>query len=303
MFRLTFSLFVLCMLSACGGRALAPVLTAVPPAPARVVLSKAGEGQGAELAVTRIAHASVLLEMGDKRILTDPWFSETSNYRHGEPLGISLENLPKLDLVIASHGHYDHFDIETFAAYPDKAVPMVVGPDMVEKARAAGFTNVQELKVWESAQIGDITVTACPGSHGVDEVTFMLQAYGSTVYFGGDSRLIPEMDELPKRFPSVQLALLAVNGLHAMGKQMVMNAQEAAQLAGKLQAEAVVPMHYRFQGGWFTEAFILSYDGTPERFAEAAKTSAPSTQVRILGPGERLLLTRGEAQAHAAGAP
>lgn len=293
MFRLTFSLFVLCMLSACGGRLAAPALTTLPPAPSPVVLSSASTGPGADIAVTRIAHASVLLELGGQRILTDPWFSETSNYRHGEPLGISLENLPKLDLVIASHGHYDHFDVETFAAYPDKAVPMVVGPDMVEKARAAGFTNVRELKVWESARIGDLTVTACPGSHGVDEVTFMLQAHGSTVYFGGDSRLIPEMEEIPKRFPSVQLALLAVNGLHAMGKQMVMNATEAAQLTGMLRAEAAVPMHYRFQGGWFTETFILSYDGTPERFAEAAKASAPSAQVRILEPGERLILTRG----------
>lgn len=293
MFRLSFSLFVLSMLSACGGRLAAPVLTTLPPAPSPVVLSSPSTGPAADIAVTRIAHASVLLELGGLHVLTDPWFSETSNYRHGEPLGIALENLPKLDLVIASHGHYDHFDIETFAAYPDKAVPMVVGPDMVEKARAAGFTNVRELEVWESAQIGELTVTACPGSHGVDEVTFMLQAHGSTVYFGGDSRLIPEMQELPKRFPSVQLALLSVNGLHAMGKQMVMNADEAAQLAGMLRAEAVVPMHYRFQGGWFTETFILSYDGTPERFAEAAKSSAPSSHVRILEPGERLTITRG----------
>jgi len=293
MSRLSFSLFVLCMLSACGGRLAAPALTTLPPAPAPVVLSSPSTGPAADITVTRIAHASVLLELGGLRILTDPWFSETSSYRHGEPLGIALENLPKLDLVIASHGHYDHFDIETFAAYPDKAVPMVVGPDMVEKARAVGFTHVRELKVWESARIGELTVTACPGSHGVDEVTFMLQAHGSTVYFGGDSRLIPEMQEIPQRFPSVQLALLAINGLHAMGKQMVMSADEAARLAGMLRAEAVVPMHYRFQGSWFTETFILSYDGTPERFAEAAKASAPSSQVRILEPGERLTLTRG----------
>src|SRR5688500_3205562 len=148
MFRLTFSLFVLSMLSACGGRAAAPALTTLPPAPAPLVLSSASTGPAADIAVTRIAHASVLLELGGQRILTDPWFSQTSSYRHGEPLGISLENLPRLDLVIASHDHYDHFDIETFAAYPDKAVPMLVGPDMVEKARAAGFTNVRELKVW-----------------------------------------------------------------------------------------------------------------------------------------------------------
>jgi hypothetical protein len=137
--RLLFSLVVVCMLSACG-RAAAPALTMVPPPPPPVVLSGAGGAPDANIAVTRIAHASVLLELGGKRILTDPWFSETNAYRHGEPLGISLENLPPLDLVVASHGHYDHFDIETFAAYPNKAVPFIVGPDMVEKAREAGLS-------------------------------------------------------------------------------------------------------------------------------------------------------------------
>lgn len=292
MVRHTVVLSALCLLSACG-RVAAPAITAVPPAPAPVVLSAATEGQGAEIAVTRIAHATALLELGGKRILTDPWFSETGAYHPGEPLGMALENLPRLDVVIASHAHYDHFDIETFAAYPDKAVPFFVGPNMAEQARAAGFTNVRELKVWESAQVGELTVTACPGAHGVEEVTYMLQAQGSTVYFGADSKLIPEMDELPKRFPSVQLALLSVNGLHAMGSQKVMSDVEAAQLAGKLNAEVAVPFHYRFHGNWFTETFILRHEGTPERFAEEAKTVAPSTQVRVLAPGERLAMTRG----------
>ena len=291
--RLTVSLISALLLSACSSRVAAPALTRAPPAPAPIVLPAANGQPAADLAVTRIAHATVLLEMGDKRILTDPWFSKTGAYNPGEQLGIALENLPRLDLVIASHAHYDHFDIETFAAYPDKAVPMIVGPDMVEKAREAGFTNVRELKVWESAQVGDITVTACPGAHGVDEVTYMLQAYGSTVYFGGDSKLIPEMDELPKRFPSVQLALLSVNGLTAMGSQKVMNDVEAAQLAGKLKAEVAVPFHYRFHGNWFTETFILSHEGTPERFAEEARKVAPTTQVRQLEPGERLVIKRG----------
>lgn len=301
MFQRIVSMLVLFLLSACG-RAAAPALRVAPAAPAPVELSAAAEGEGADIAVTRIAHASVLLELGGKRILTDPWFSETSAYRHGEPLGISLESLPKLDLVIVSHDHYDHFDIETFAAYPDKAVPMIVTRGMAEKTRAAGFTNVQELKPWESVQVGDVTVTACPGAHSVEELTYMLQSHGSTVYFGGDSRLIPEMDELPKRFPSVQLALLPVNGLHAMGKQQVMNADEAAQLAGKLHAEVAVPIHYRFQGNWFTDTFILRYEGSPERFTEVAKTAAPTTQVRVLEPGERLVLTRGAAARTGAGA-
>ena len=71
-----------------------------------------------------------------------------------------------------------------------------------------------------------------------------------------------------------------------------MNAEQAAELAGLLGAEVAVPMHYRFKGSWFTDSFILSYDGTPERFLAAAREKAPGTQARVLEPGEVLSLVR-----------
>jgi L-ascorbate metabolism protein UlaG (beta-lactamase superfamily) len=268
----------------------APVVAKVPLAAPSIELVRSAGSQRATLHVTRVAHASVLLDFDGETVLTDPWFSEKSSYHHGEPLGVALEALPKLTAVVASHAHYDHFDIETFKRYPHKDVPFFVGPDMAEAAREAGFTQVRELKPWESATAGAITVTAAPGKHGIDEITYLLSARGMTVYFGADTLLVPELEEIPKRFPSIQLALLAVNGLHALGSQVVMNAEEAAKLAGMLKAEVAIPMHYAFQGSWFTDTFILSRDGTPERFEAAARKEAPKTQVRILSPGRRLTI-------------
>jgi L-ascorbate metabolism protein UlaG (beta-lactamase superfamily) len=268
----------------------APALSGPPPgALAAKLKSSPGKTPGA-FSVTRIAHASVLLDFGNATVLTDPWFSEKLHYHHGEPMGIVLEKLPRLTAVVVSYEHYDHFDIGTFAAYPDKSVPFFVGPDIADAARAAGFTNVRELRPWESATVGPLTITAAPAAHKVPEVTFVIQANGATVYFGADTRLIPELDELPKRFPSIQLALLAVNGLSILGEQVVMNAEQAAELAGRLGAEAAVPIHYRFHGSLFTDSFILSYDGTPERFLSAVKTSAPATQGLVLEPGQALRL-------------
>lgn len=268
----------------------APVVLVRPPDAPPIALS--GPAPGAEMSVTRIAHAGVLLDLGGFHVLTDPWFSEKTHYHPGEPLGMALDELPRLGAVVATHAHYDHFDIETFARYPHKDVPFFVGPGMAEAARAAGFTAVRELTPWESASVGPLTVTAAPGKHGIDEVTYVLQAHGMTVYFGGDTMLIPQLAEIRTRFPSIQLALLAVNGLHAVGTQVVMNAREAAELAGILGAEVAVPMHYAFQGSWFTDTFILKRDGSAEEFARAARTAAPDTQVRILPPGQALAITR-----------
>jgi len=161
------------------------------------------------LTITRIGHSSVLIDFDGYRVLTDPWFSEKFGYYHGEPYGITLEELPRLDGVVVSHGHYDHYDMQAFQAYPDKQVPMAVKRGIAQTARKVGFTNVIEMDAWETASFGPITVTAAPGKHGVPEITYMLQANGFTVYFGGDTLLIPELSELPLRFPKIDVALLA----------------------------------------------------------------------------------------------
>jgi L-ascorbate metabolism protein UlaG (beta-lactamase superfamily) len=144
----------------------------------------------------------------------------------------------------------------------------------------------------ERAEVGALAVTAAPADHGVPEVTFVLEAHGFTVWFGGDTLLVPGLRELPRRFPRIDLALVAVNGLHALGSQVVMTSEEAAELVGVLGAQVAVPTHYAFEGSWFTDTFILSRDGTPERFAAAAARSAPRTRVRVLPPGQTLALQR-----------
>ena len=249
-----------------------------------------GNGLARPLAVTRIAHASVLLDFDGVRVLTDPWFTEKWHYHQGEPLGLRLEDLPRLDLIVASHAHYDHFDIKSLAGYPHKDVPFLVGPDMVEAARAVGFTDVSELKPWQAWSRKELKVTGAPARHGVPEVTFVIEAKGRTVYFGGDTLLIPELRTLPDRFEKFDLVLLSVNGLRVMGVPVVMNAEEAAELAGIMKARVAVPIHYAFQGSALTDTFVLSRNGTPERFVAAAKRYAPLTEVRVLSPGQRLVI-------------
>ena len=259
------------------------------PADMAPILLKSPPGV-APLTVTRIAHATVLIDFDGLRVLTDPWFTEKPHFHQGEPLGMAMKDLPRLDLIIATHAHYDHFDMHAMAEYPHKDVPFLVGPGMVEAARAAGFTQVRELAVWEAWRQGAFKVTGIPARHKVPEITFMIEAKGRTVYFGGDTLLIPELRQLPKMFPSIDLALLSVNGLSVFGEPVVMSAEEAGELAGVLKARVAIPMHYRFVGSWFTDTFVLGRNGTPERFVKAAQRMAPDTEVRVLEPGQPLLI-------------
>ena len=247
------------------------------------------------LTITRIAHSSVLIDFDGHRVLTDPWFSEKLGYYHGEPYGIALQNLPRLDGVVVSHEHYD---MQAFQAYPDKQVPMAVIRGTAQPAREVGFSNVIEMEAWESTSFGPITITALPGKHGVPEITYMLQADDFTVYFGGDTLLIPELSEIPQRFAKVDVALLAINGLQirALGdQQVVMNPQDAAELCHIIHPHYAVPTHYAFTGGPIADAETLKYAGSPEAllrdFQQATQQRAPETAVRILAPGEPLLVT------------
>src|SRR5437588_4691306 len=246
-----------------------------------------------KLTITRIAHATVLIDFDGHAILTDPWFSQRFTYYQGEPFGISLEALPHLTGVIVSHGHYDHYDMQAFQAYPDKQVSFAVKRGIAEKARKVGFSNVTELDAWETTMLGPIKVTAVPGKHGVPEVTYILEYEDLTVYFGGDTLLIPELSEIAVRFPRIDLALLSVNGLRIrpmFNRQVVMDPLEAAELCRILNPRYAVPIHYAYTGGPIGDRLLVKHNGTPEAFVQAAAKLATGTTTRILAPGELLTI-------------
>ena len=244
-------------------------------------------------AVTRITHSCHLIEIGGRTFLTDPWFSARPGYYQGEPIAVGIPDLPRLDGVLISHEHYDHCDLEAFAAYRDRAVPLFVAETVVEAARKHGFTNVTALAPWQEAEVGGVTITATPAKHGVYEVTFVLRAATDAVYFAGDTMLIPELAEIPKRLGHISLALLPTNGLHirpAGNKQVVMNADEAAELTALLKPELAVPHHYAFTKGFLGDRLITHSDKNPLRYQAASRDLAPGTSVRIVEPGIRIEL-------------
>ncbi|MEV6774510.1 MBL fold metallo-hydrolase [Nocardia sp. NPDC051030] len=245
------------------------------------------------LTVTRVVHASVLLDFGGARILTDPWLSERRFYYQGEPRSIATAaDLPDLAGIVISHEHYDHCDLDALASYPDKSVPFAVAKGIAAKVRAAGFPNVTELDPWQTTRLGPVEVIATPASHGVHEVTFVLRADNHTVYFGADTRRIDDLDEIAHRYPDVDVALLPINGLKIRplaNRQMVMNAAEAAEFTSTLRPRLSIPIHYAFTSGPIGDRLMTkSTRNRPDLYRDAVTDLAPDTTVHILAPGEPL---------------
>jgi L-ascorbate metabolism protein UlaG (beta-lactamase superfamily) len=243
--------------------------------------------------VTRIAHCCVLVDFGGSAILTDP-FSEKLGYYRGEPLGLNIADLPPLAAVVVSHDHYDHNDMTAFGSYPDKTVPLFVERGAAQRARRVGFSNVRALAPFETGSVGPVSITGVPVQHGIPEVGFILQALGLTVYFAGDTLLIPALSDIAQRFPKIDVALLPVNGLRVFGKQVVMNPLEAAQLCALLNPRLAIPTHYTFRGGPIVDRIALKYfddqQSLPTFFKNAVEKYAPKTMVRILPTGETTAL-------------
>ncbi|WP_236795064.1 MBL fold metallo-hydrolase [Amycolatopsis sp. GM8] len=246
------------------------------------------------LAATRIAHACQLIEIGDLRILTDPWFTQNANYYQGEQLAATVSGLGHLDAVVITHEHYDHCDLDALVAGGLNPDTPIIGPGTVTTiAKDKGFHNLHTIEAWESTSVGDLTVTATPGKHGVHEVTFVIQAGGRTVFFGGDSLRVPELDQIPERFGSIDLTILPVNGLcirPANLAQVVMDAEQAAELTAVLRPALAVPHHYAFHSGRLGDQMITRGDQDPRHYADAVARLAPEIDVRITLPGVRVVV-------------
>jgi L-ascorbate metabolism protein UlaG (beta-lactamase superfamily) len=143
--------------------------------------------------------------------------------------------------------------------------------------------------------MGEVRVTAVAGlHHQVPEHTYVLEAAGFRVYFGGDSLVIGAHHELRERFGGFDLALLPCNGLRIrieLNREVAASAAAAAELCRSLRPRYAVPIHYAFRGNVLTERLVIKHSLTGATDLQlAARHAAPRTEVRILAPGEPFVI-------------
>ena len=248
--------------------------------------------------VTYVGHGTVLIELGGKRVLTDPVLRPRMLgviHRHGPvPGGEVTEGI---DAVLLSHLHHDHVDFPSLKRL-GRAVPVAVPPGAARTVRRRGFTNVVELGPGERAELGGVEVAGTRAVHEgrrfkigprVEAVGYEIAAGGPRVYFAGDTELFEEMAAMAGR---IDVALLPIAGwgprLEGKGHLTPRTAAEAAAL---IRPRVAVPIHWgtmlRFDLRRKAEEFL----GGPVRaFAAAMAELAPDIELRVLQPGESLEL-------------
>jgi N-acyl-phosphatidylethanolamine-hydrolysing phospholipase D len=207
-----------------------------------------------DLAVTWIGHSTALLEFSDCTVLTDPIWGQFASpvpagrLRRWVPVPIGLDALPRVDLVLLSHNHYDHLDARTVRDLAVRqpqiewCVPLGLGT-LLERL---GVTRVQEFDWWDDRSVGPARVVATPAQHfsarGVHDRNrtlwcgFTVRTGGRAVYFAGDTAYHPEFRQIGHRLGPFDVQLLPVGAYEPRWFMRVvhMNPEEAIRAFGEV---------------------------------------------------------------------
>ncbi|MCU1370993.1 MAG: hypothetical protein JWO77_2187 [Ilumatobacteraceae bacterium] len=229
--------------------------------------SEAGRGAG-EVRITWIGNATVLLEAGGLRLLTDPNFLHKGDHaklggglrskRLHEPTAQVADLLP-LDVILLSHHHGDHWDEIADRDVP-KDVQIVTTAHAAGKLRKAGFTRVRVLDTWDKVTLRrgstELDVTALPGKHAPQPLAaIMPPVMGSMldlrvgtgrcrIYVSGDTLMHDRLREIPERYPDIDLALVHLGGTRVLGILLTMDGEQGAEALELLDPDAAIPIHY-----------------------------------------------------------
>jgi L-ascorbate metabolism protein UlaG (beta-lactamase superfamily) len=217
-----------------------------------------------------IGNATVLMRYAGFTILTDPTFIHMHEQvslgygLHATRLtnpAVDIHELPPLDLIVLSHLHGDHFD-QVAERELDKSLPIVTPPEAARELEQRGFRTMYPLETWSSLAVtkGDarLRITAMPGRHGPPIVSLALpEVMGSLlefqspaetprfrIYITGDTLVIDDLQEIPRRYPEIDLALLHLGGTEVLGIRVTMDAMQGVQMLRIIHPKHAIPIHY-----------------------------------------------------------
>ncbi len=284
------------------------------------IASNAGAGASMAPSITWVGHATMLAQLGGLNLITDPVFSERVSplsfigpKRHAPP-GLTLAQLPHIDVVLISHNHYDHLDdtsVRTLAAQqggsPLFVVPLGIKAWMAER----GITHVVELDWWQSHSVpsptGPVDVVLTPVQHwsgrGLnDQLATLWGGYAVFapdlhLFFSGDTGYSKDFSDIREHFAPRQregggfdIALIAVGAYEPrwfMTSQHV-NPAEAVQIHLDLGAKRSVGVHW----GTF-QLTDEALDEPPQQLAQArAARGLADDQFFVMAIGETRRLAR-----------
>ena len=231
-----------------------------------------------------IGHATFLIKLGETTIITDPVFSRNAGplffgpKRFTKP-ALKLNEIPKTDLFLLTHNHYDHQDMSTIRSFPFKdakvMLPLKLGKYFIKN----GYSDVNEMDWYDEIQVNEnLKVTLLPAVHwskrSLNDTNktlwgnFLIEYNGKKIFFACDTGVGSIYKELGNKFGPIDLTLINIGAYNFYPitpykdkSSYHTNPEEALSVAKDLRSKKVIGMH------WGT--FVLSLEPImepPKRF-------------------------------------
>ena len=207
-----------------------------------------------------INHSTFLIQMDGVNILTDPIFSERVSPvswvgpRRVTPPGLSIEQLPKIDIVLISHDHFDHFDLPSIQEIHQRDRPKIfLG---LKAGQILSEENFQEMDWWESTEYKNVEIVFTPAKHSSGRSlfeqnrtlwgSFVVKTRNHTFYFAGDTGHGEHFKQVAAMFPNIDFAFLPI-GAYApreIKRSEHMNPEDALRAHADLNPRFSIGMHW-----------------------------------------------------------
>jgi L-ascorbate metabolism protein UlaG (beta-lactamase superfamily) len=225
--------------------------------------------------ITWLGHGTYTMRLATGEvILVDPWIEGNPAY----PVGHTLE---RVDVILVSHGHFDH--IHGVLPLAEEFSPQIVAIyETAHWLEKKGAKNVVGMNKGGTVNVGPVAVTMTTAVHSCgitdgDQIIYGGEAAGyvvrlpdrRSVYCAGDTNVFSDM-QLIDRLYHPELAFLPIGDLYTMGPR------EAALACKLLDVRKVIPLHF----GTFPPL-----TGRPEQLAELLRDH-PGTEIWTLEPGK-----------------
>ena len=211
-----------------------------------------------------IGHATFLIKLGDTTIITDPLFSKNAGplvfgpKRYIDP-AIPLNKIPKINLFLLTHNHYDHLDYKTIKKFPHKEAKVIVPLKLSKYFTNNKFNDVEEIDWYQETQINnDIKITLLPAVHWSKRTlidtnktlwgSFLIEYKGKKIFFACDTGYGNIYKELGNKYGPIDITFINIGAydFRPMFEKSVYhtNPEEALNIGKDLNSKKLIGMHW-----------------------------------------------------------
>jgi L-ascorbate metabolism protein UlaG (beta-lactamase superfamily) len=251
--------------------------------------------------VTWVGHATLLVQLDGVNVLTDPQWSQRASPvsfagpKRVTPPGVAFDDLPPIHVVVISHDHYDHLDVDTVRWLAVEHRPTFLVPLAMRAWFAElGIHEVEELDWWDARTVRGVTFTCVPAQHFAQRTLWdmnrrlwagwTIAGRNRRLFFAGDTAYFDGFKEIGARLGPFDVAAIPIGAYlpPVIMKPVHVDPREALDVYADVRARAMIPIH------WGT------FDLADEPLVEPPRLLEQVARERGLGPDRVWLLKHGE---------